>query len=219
MRKKMIYIPFIISVVLLVIYWDIIKELITLLQNGNLETITSKLGSYPFAPLASILLMILQSVVAPIPSFLITGANGAIFGLFWGVVISWIGAMGGAFVTFYLARIFGEPLVRKLQKHSGLLQKVEEINQKHGVKIIFIGRLLPFISFDFLSYAAGLSTMKATGFFLATAIGMLPGTILYVVIGSTRGTVLPVLFITFIIYILYKIYKHKKGDTQNETKV
>ncbi len=50
------------------------------------------------APLMSILLMILQAVIAPLPAFLITASNGFIFGVFWGTVISWVGDMSGAIV-------------------------------------------------------------------------------------------------------------------------
>jgi uncharacterized membrane protein YdjX (TVP38/TMEM64 family) len=56
------------------------------------------------APLLSILLMVLQSVIAPLPAMLITATNGLLFGVFWGTVISWIGAMCGALVSYAIAR-------------------------------------------------------------------------------------------------------------------
>jgi uncharacterized membrane protein YdjX (TVP38/TMEM64 family) len=61
----------------------------------------------------SIGLMVLHSVI-PFPSEIITIANGMIYGKFWGVVISWTGAMLGACVAFGLARIFGRPLVKAI---------------------------------------------------------------------------------------------------------
>jgi uncharacterized membrane protein YdjX (TVP38/TMEM64 family) len=57
------------------------------------------------------------------------------------------------------------------------------MSSKYGFKVVLTARLLPFISFDFISYAAGLSTMKVRSFILATGIGMLPATIVYTVFG------------------------------------
>ncbi len=128
--------------------------------------------------------MILQAFIAPIPAFLIAGANGVVFGIFFGTIISWIGAMVGATGTFYLARFLGANFVEKMEKNNSLLKKVDEISKQNGMKIIFIGRLLPFISFDFLSYAAGLSSLSFKKFLIATGIGMIPGTIAYVILGN-----------------------------------
>ncbi|MDW7660957.1 MAG: TVP38/TMEM64 family protein [Bacillota bacterium] len=171
--------------VILTLYWNELKSLYSILSEGSIEEIVLMIRSWGIgAPIVSVLLMILQAFIAPIPSFLITGANGVIFGFYGGVLISWFGAMLGAAGTFYLARVFGEKFVKKFEKNDNILQKADEISQKHGAKVIFVGRLLPFVSFDFLSYAAGLSSMKPSHFFVATAFGMLPGTIAYVMLGN-----------------------------------
>ena len=115
---------FICIFVLIYIFRMPLLELISLLSKGSVNQVASVIKSWGvFAPLLSIMLMILQSIIAPIPSFLISGANGAIFGIFWGVVISWIGAMFGAILSFYIARWFGENLVKKMTKEKGLLDK------------------------------------------------------------------------------------------------
>jgi uncharacterized membrane protein YdjX (TVP38/TMEM64 family) len=162
-----------------------LSGIITILSDGSLEEVVAMIKGWGMlAPAISMSLMVLQAFIAPIPSFLITGANGIIFGFYWGVAVSWAGAMLGAAGTFYLARLLGADFVRKFERSSGLVKKVDEISQKHGAKVIFIGRLLPFVSFDFLSYAAGLSTLKPIPFLLATALGMIPGTIAYVFLGN-----------------------------------
>lgn len=167
------------------LYWDDLGRIVKLLSEGSLEDIVGMIHTWGiFAPLVSILLMILQAFIAPIPSFLITGANGIVFGVGGGIAISWLGAMFGAAGTFYLARFLGADFVQKFEKDNNLIKKVDEISQKHGAKVVFIGRLLPFVSFDFLSYTAGLSTMRAIPFFIATAVGMLPGTVAYVLLGN-----------------------------------
>lgn len=181
---KHIGIFIIIALVLYLLNW-ILEDTNNLLSQGSVGQVVDLIQSWGVAaPLLSILLMIFQSISAPVPAFLITGANGAIFGIFWGVVISWIGAMLGGILSFFLARWFGETFVKKMIKSATLWEKVDQISSKHGFKVILIGRLLPFISFDLISYAAGLSKMKIAPFCIATGIGMLPGTLAYVLLGN-----------------------------------
>jgi uncharacterized membrane protein YdjX (TVP38/TMEM64 family) len=135
------------------------------------------------APLMSILLMTLQAIIAPLPAFLITAANGLVFGVYWGTVISWIGAMCGALVSFAISRVFFESFRRKISRHKKGLEYLDRLSSKYGFKVILTARLLPFISFDIISYAAGLSTIKLRSFILATGIGMLPATIVYTAFG------------------------------------
>ncbi|WP_298836481.1 TVP38/TMEM64 family protein [Clostridium sp.] len=161
------------------------KNIISILNNDSIEHIISLIRSWGWAaPLLSILLMILHSVVYLIPSFLITGANGTIFGMFWGIVISWIGAMLEGTTSFYLARFLGEVFVKKIIRSKNLWKKVDEINNKHEFKVVLVGRLLPFVPLDFLSYLAGLSNMKLIPFLVSTGIGILPAIIGYVFLGN-----------------------------------
>jgi uncharacterized membrane protein YdjX (TVP38/TMEM64 family) len=136
------------------------------------------------APLMSVILMTLQAIIAPLPAFLITATNGLVFGIYWGTVISWIGAMCGSLVSFFISRLFWERFSKNNISHKKGFEYIDRFSSKYGFKVILTARLLPFISFDFISYAAGLSTMKVRSFILATGIGMLPATIIYTVFGS-----------------------------------
>jgi len=213
--------------VLFILKSEIGAHWLKILNEGTVEDLVQAIKGFgAWAPLISVALMILQAFIAPIPSFLITGANGVIFGVFWGVIISWTGAMIGAAGTFYLARLLGINFVKRFEKDGSLLKKVDEISQKHGTKVIFIGRLLPFVSFDFLSYAAGLSSLSASNFFIATGIGMLPGTFAYVLLGNQiikySGSVnqlligLAILFI--VIWALTRIKKQTEGRKKHDKK-
>ena len=162
-----------------------LKGISTLLSKGSIEQVVAIMRSWGIAaPVMSILLMMFQSIAAPIPAFLISAANGIIFGVVLGTFISWLGAMLGALLSFLLARLFGERLIRKILKKDMLWEKVDSISSSQGFKVVLIARLLPIVSFDFISYAAGLSSIKITPFLIATGIGMLPGTIAYTALGS-----------------------------------
>jgi uncharacterized membrane protein YdjX (TVP38/TMEM64 family) len=84
--------------------------LITYAYSANsVREVASFLRGFGFwTPAISIVLMILQAVLAPLPSTLVAGANGALFGVYWGTLLSWVGGMVGATVSFWLARLLGQ---------------------------------------------------------------------------------------------------------------
>lgn len=160
-------------------------RVIGMLGSADVEAVKEYILSYgPLAIVISILLMILQSVAAPIPAFLITFANAAVFGWVYGAIISWVGAMLGAAVCFGLARLFGRDVVAKITG-KGALQSVDHFFVAYGAKSIFIARLLPFVPFDPISYAAGLTGMGFVSFLVATGLGQLPATLVYSYAGSS----------------------------------
>ena len=136
-----------------------------------------------WAPIISIALMIAQGILAPLPSFVITAANGLAFGIPFGFLISWTGGMAAAIVMFWLARLLGAGFVEKVTKQSHLLHQANRYSGKNGFFLIFVARLIPIVSFDFISFLAGLSQISFRSFFVATALGQIPGTILYTIVG------------------------------------
>ncbi len=160
------------------------QETCVILTGESLKEIKELILSWGVAaPLMSIILMTMQAVIAPLPAFLITATNGLVFGVFWGVIISWIGAMCGALVSFMMSRMFYKSFSKKILSHKKGIEYVERLESKYGFRVILTTRLLPFVSFDFISYAAGLSTIKVRSFVVATGIGMLPATIVYTIFG------------------------------------
>lgn len=137
----------------------------------------------PWAPLTSIALFVFQAVIAPLPAFLITFANAALFGWAYGALLSWSGAMLGAIVCYGLARWLGHSLVERFVPAASLA-RFEAYTDRYGAWAVFIARLLPFVSFDFVSYAAGLARVRFWRFLLATGVGQLPATIAYSLAGD-----------------------------------
>lgn len=163
---------------------NLVVYLVSLFASLDIQAVKVYILSFGvWAPVVSFLLMVFQSVAAPLPAFLITFANAALFGWVNGALLSWSSAMAGAVVCFYIARFFGRDLVEKLTS-SMALASIDEFFSKHGKYAILIARLLPFISFDLVSYAAGLTSMGFWEFFVATGIGQLPATIIYSYVGD-----------------------------------
>ncbi|OJG58198.1 hypothetical protein RV07_GL003118 [Enterococcus malodoratus] len=180
----------------------------------SVESIIGYIKSFgAWAILISFLLMMFQSVIAPLPAFLITFANAAIFGWWQGAILSWSSAMAGALLCFYIARIAGRDFVEKLNKNFSL-QKLDEYFDRYGEHTILVCRLLPFISFDFISYAAGLTAIKPIPFLIATGLGQLPATIVYSYVGSNlTGNSQKIMFgllsmfaLFIAIYVIKQIY-------------
>ncbi|MCX5911149.1 MAG: TVP38/TMEM64 family protein [Deltaproteobacteria bacterium] len=135
--------------------------------------------------LASIGMMILHSFL-PFPAEFVAIANGVIFGPVWGTVITWVGAMLGAFLAFLLARRLGQPFVRRvLSKRK--THTLERWVARHGLGTLFIGRFIPIISFNLINYAAGLTKISWWTFGWTTGVGILPMTVLMVVMGDLNA--------------------------------
>ncbi|MGV8981302.1 TVP38/TMEM64 family protein [Clostridium sp.] len=197
-----------------------VKEMIFMLSMINVDAIKGYILSFGvWAPVISFILMILQSVVAPLPAFIITFANAGLFGWVNGALLSWSSAMVGAVLCFFIARLLGRDIVEKLTSKFAL-KSIDGFFEKHGKYAILIARLLPFISFDIVSYAAGLTSMSFWSFFIATGIGQLPATIIYSYVGGmlAGGTkmmvfgLLTLFAVSLLMVLLKKIYKDKNKN-------
>jgi uncharacterized membrane protein YdjX (TVP38/TMEM64 family) len=164
------------------------REAVTALASGDVATIRAwVLGFGVWAPVASVALMLLQTLIAPLPSSPVTYANGLVFGVWWGALLSWSSALVAAALAFGLSRAFGRPVAERLVTRAAL-EWSDAFFARWGAWAVVVGRLLPVVSFDVVSYGAGLTPMRFGGFLLATAIGMIPGTLLYTWLGHVGGT-------------------------------
>jgi uncharacterized membrane protein YdjX (TVP38/TMEM64 family) len=154
-----------------------------ILGRGDIAGLRDYILSFGFlAPVASCFLMVLQALVAPVPSFLITFANGLAFGVFWGWMLSLFGHVLAAAVCFGISRSLGRVPVEVLVGKTGL-QSADRWFARWGMYAVFFARLVPGIGFDVISYAAGLTRMRFRNFLFATALGIFPQTLLYSFLG------------------------------------
>ena len=179
-----------VAVALLLVYLlvppvnKLINDIVKMFQTGNFSSMRAFIAQYGhWAMLVSSLLMIFQSLAAPLPAFFITLTNANLFGWWQGCILSFVSSMIGAAMCFYIARILGRDVVEKICT-KGALKQIEDFFAKYGKKCILVARLLPFISFDVVSYAAGLTAMDFWGFFIATGLGQMPACIVYSYVGG-----------------------------------
>ena len=197
-----------------------VGSVFAMFATGDFSAASDFMAQYgPAAAVVSFLLMVFQSVIAPLPAFLITIANANLFGWWQGAILSWTSAMAGAALCFWIARVVGREAVEKLAGKNGIRQ-MEEFFQRHGTQSVLIARLLPFVSFDWVSYCAGLTSMRFWSFFLATGLGQLPATIVYSYVGGmlTGGAKLLMtgLLILFALAILVVVVRQVYTETQKK---
>jgi len=149
----------------------------------QLELLQSKLQQIGYwGPLLIIVLMVGAIVMSPIPSAPIAIAAGLVYGHNCGTLYILIGAEIGALIAFTVSRLLGYDI---MQKKFGDAIKYKFFNSsKHLMTVIFISRLIPFISFDIVSYAAGLTKISYLQFAIATFAGILPASFLLAYLGE-----------------------------------
>lgn len=197
-------------------------DMAKLLGSMDMDAVKDYIRSFgPLAAVISFLLMMFQSIAAPLPAFLITFANAAIFGWVGGALLSWCSSMAGAALCFGIARLYGRSAVTKFTG-SKALESVDRFFEKYGTKSIIIARLLPFMSFDIVSYAGGLTSMRFRSFFIATGIGQLPATLIYSYAGEMLGggarTFVTGLLIMFAVVTLSLLIKSMYDEKNKEIK-
>jgi len=157
---------------------------ITYLRYRDFEGLRHFILSYGlWAPLVSIALMVIQSLVPFVPGLVITITNAWIFGWQYGALYSWIGALLSAILDFGMARWYGHFVVERFINIK-YLNMTDIFLQRYGLLTVFITRLIPIIPFKVVSYGAGLMTMSLWKFVIATAIGQAPAIILYSILGQ-----------------------------------
>ena len=163
-------------------YWALSEAglLSILMDEERLQGEIERLGYW--GPLAIIVLMVAAIVMTPIPSGPIAMVAGAAYGPFLGTVYVVIGAEGGALVAFCIARRFGHDTVQRYLK--GRLSFLTcSRSQTWLMAAVFVSRLVPFLSFDAISYAAGLTPLAFWRFAVATLAGVVPVAFLFTYLG------------------------------------
>jgi uncharacterized membrane protein YdjX (TVP38/TMEM64 family) len=182
-------------------FWDIVSSF----RPDRIQGILGGAGA--LAPFLYMIIMAAAVVVSPIPSVPLDVAAGIFFGPLLGTVYSAIGALGGAVVSFLIARFLGREVIERfLGGHINFCQKCSD---RLLMKVIILSRLLPIVSFDVVSYGAGLTKMSLKAFSVATFLGMLPLTFVYNYFGSvvmvSRGLALMLGLIMVFLFFAFPV--------------
>ena len=177
------------------------------------------LGS--IGPLLVMGLMLLAIVFNPLPSAPIALAAGAVYGHTWGTIYIITGALTGSIIAFMITRITAHELLHKATENRWSLGRFG--SQNALMMMIFISRLIPFMSFDLVSYAAGLTKITLLRFIIATLFGLIPASFLLAHFGGEMVqadlqaiTLILIIvgLVTIIPVLLARLINNKKADTK-----
>lgn len=175
-------------------------------------------------PLLVIGLMVLAIVFNPLPSAPIALAAGAVYGHVAGTIYIVVGAEIGAIIAFMIARFAGHELARKYLGDNLSLGRFG--SQNAMTTIVFVSRLIPFMSFDLVSYTAGLTVIKVWRFALATLLGLMPVSFILAHMGSeivesSNGEVLGIILIiglfTLVPLLINAVQRYRRRHQLNDT--
>jgi uncharacterized membrane protein YdjX (TVP38/TMEM64 family) len=151
----------------------------TYLSQTYAEQLRTSLGSYgAFGGVTYVVATTLAVVVAPVSTFPLLPVAATLWGSFWAAILSVLGWWLGAMIAFWLARQFGQPLIRKIVNFHKIERLSRAIPQQNLFwTVVFLRMAIPV---DVLSYALGLFTMISAGTFaLATLVGIAPFAFLF----------------------------------------
>lgn len=126
--------------------------------------------------------MVLHSFI-PFPAEIVALCAGAVFGTLFGSALIWTGAMIGASLSFWLARLLGRAAIERLMpvRHRRVLRDWAD---DQGALTLLVSRFIPVIAFNLINYAAGLTRFSWWTFIWTTSIGILPLTVLMAYLGA-----------------------------------
>jgi len=159
-------------------------------REGMLAALES-VRSSTWAPLLYVVAYAAATALA-LPGSILTIVGGAVFGFTWGVVLVTVAANLGANAAFAIARALGRDGIERLLR--GRLQGLDRATAAHGFWGLLVLRLVPLVPFNALNFGSGLTAMRWRDYALATVIGIVPGTLVYVffadalVQGSTEAS-------------------------------
>ena len=124
------------------------------------------------------------ATVLLLPGSILTVGAGFVFGLGWGLFAVSIGSTFGAAFAFLISRFVAREKIEAMAKENENFRRIDRAIGGQGAKLIFLLRLSPLIPFNLSNYFYGLTAVKFWPYVLASWIGMLPGTLLYVYLGT-----------------------------------
>jgi uncharacterized membrane protein YdjX (TVP38/TMEM64 family) len=128
----------------------------------------------------------IAATVAFLPAFVLTLGAGVLFGLWLGSIYVFIGATLGSIAAFLVGRYLARDWVANKIADNDKFKAIDRAVGKEGLKIVLLTRLSPAFPFNLLNYAFGVTGVSAKDYIIGS-IGMIPGTIMFVYIGSLAG--------------------------------
>ena len=154
------------------------------LISGDLQETIDYINSFGvWAMLFSFCMDVLVNALGFLPSIFISTANGVLFGVIPGVIISWLAETVGVILSFLLMRTVLRCSAEKLIARSPYLKKVDDLSGENGFKVMLVARTIPYFPSGIITALGAVSRISVKDYMLSNLIGKFPSTSLEVVIG------------------------------------
>ncbi|GAK41652.1 hypothetical protein TCA2_4143 [Paenibacillus sp. TCA20] len=188
--------------------WSV-SDIMSYFTEENIIMLLEQFRSY--GPLPGILITFLKSFIPPLPTLLIVGANGVVYG--WaGFIYSWIGLVGGSFLTFLIIRRIAMTSYIQRWAQKPKVQKSLRWIQRNAFSYVFLLGMFPMGPFVLVNMAAGAAQMRPGLFLLAAGLGK--GIMIFYVtyIGTNLEEIIqhPLILVGIVIFIILTIVASKR---------
>lgn len=191
--------------------------------SGDMQHTMDYIASFGvWAMVFSFLLDVLINALGFLPSIFVSTANGLLFGIIPGIILSWLAETTGVIISFLLMRTILRSSAEKLIAKSKYLKKADDFSGKNGFKIMLILRAMPYFPSGILTALGAVSKISVRDYALANLIGKFPSTSLEVVIGhdivnyqNNMDRLMIVIVLVCIIYGIIWLY-HRKIDANKK---
>lgn len=160
---------------------DFYPTVLRLTQEHDLKGLIDYLQSFGvWAVFVSFFIDVMINVVGFLPSIFISTANGLIFGLFWGTVISWLAETTGVVISFWAMRVlFRQMAANVIAKNK----KLASLKQYETWQAVAVARAIPYMPNGLVTAVSALSSMPFHRHLIGSLVGKLPSTALEVCLG------------------------------------
>lgn len=169
------------------VYWwqpEFFRHAYGIIEHGDIEALAEYLRSFGNGGIfVTLALFVVMTFTIVFPFMILSGAAGIVYGLFWGIIISWAGEVIGALFMFVFARYFFRHAVEGWIVKSPYLKQVDDYSAANGFKALLIARLLPLAPSGIITAVAAISRISFRDFLLATLLGKLPPVVIKVLMG------------------------------------
>lgn len=151
----------------------------------SMRLLAELLTASAFGPILYMVIYALRPLIL-FPATLLTLSGGFLFGPVFGVLYTVLGANASAMIAFVVGRYFGQGVL-DAEESEGIIQRYASRMRANSFESVLLMRLL-FLPYDLVNYIAGFLRIDWKAFLLATIIGSIPGTISFVLLGNSFGT-------------------------------
>ena len=194
-------------------FYDDMWELIL---SGDVQRMAEVLQSYgPWAMVISFVLDVLINALGFLPSIFFSTANGLLFGLVPGIIISWLAETVGVVLSFMIMRYILRDTAHKVIEKSEFLLKVDDFSGKNGLVMMLFARSIPYFPSGIITALGAISQISLRDYIIANLIGKFPSTALEVIVGhdavllqDNLGRLTIVILVASVLYfLLWKGYQ------------